>query len=76
MHNSSSRDSDNSSKDWPEFLTPDEVCKILDISRKTLCEYCNKHQLRRYLTVYRLSHKNVRYCKKSVYEFIERCKSH
>jgi len=57
------------------YLRPDAVCKILNISRKTLCEYNNSHRHRNILKVYRITHKNVQYCEASVYEFREKCRS-
>ncbi|PKF55303.1 helix-turn-helix domain-containing protein [Alteromonadales bacterium alter-6D02] len=58
-----------------KFITADEACEILKVSRKTLWVYVNEHRHRKALTTYRISHKKLLFCKQSVFNFIEKCKS-
>lgn len=55
------------------LITPSDASKILNVSRKTLCDYINNHRHRDALKVYRITHKKVLYCRDSVEEFILRC---
>lgn len=58
------------------LLTPDEVCKMLGgITQKTLCDWNNHHRHRATLSPIRFSNKVVRYEKKNVLAFIDRCRS-
>lgn len=52
-----------------EYLTPEEVCAILKISRKTLCSYNIYHPGRAELICFRYSRQKVLYDKQSVYNF-------
>ena len=60
-----------------KYLTPDEVCEILRVSRKTLCSYKknfavdNKNDAaEKKLVCHRLSYKTVLYERQSVFNFI------
>ncbi|EAV7503853.1 helix-turn-helix domain-containing protein [Kluyvera ascorbata] len=58
-----------------DLLTPDEVCEILRITQKTLCEWNNTHRHRQLLAPIRFSAKVVRYERRSLKAFIDKCRS-
>ncbi|RYV01137.1 hypothetical protein SOPP22_16405 [Shewanella sp. OPT22] len=58
-----------------DLITSTEVCNILSVSKKTLWVYLNEHKHRKFIKSYKLSHKNVLYCRQSIYEFIAECQS-
>lgn len=57
------------------MMKADEVCKIMDISRKTLCEFNDHHKHRKILAPIRLSSRSVLYQQSRVYAFLEACRS-
>ncbi len=59
-----------------DLLTPDEVCEILRITQKTLCEWNNTHRHRQLLAPIRFSAKIVRYERCNLKAFIDKCRSH
>ncbi|HEO9146123.1 TPA: helix-turn-helix domain-containing protein [Enterobacter asburiae] len=58
-----------------DLLTPDEVCGMLGITQKTLCDWNIKHRHRTVLAPIRFSAKVVRYERRSVDAFIQKCRS-
>lgn len=58
-----------------DLLTPDEVCQKLGITQKTLCEWNIKHRHRAILAPIRFSAKVVRYERRNVDSFIQKCRS-
>ncbi len=59
-----------------ELLTPEQVCEMLGgITTKTLTLWNNAHRHRKILAPIRFTHKHVRYERKNVLAFIERCRS-
>lgn len=58
-----------------DLLTPQEVCKILGgITQKTLREWNINHRYKKTLSPIRFTHKVVRYERKNIIEFINKCK--
>ncbi|MFP2768365.1 hypothetical protein [Oceanisphaera sp. KMM 10153] len=58
------------------LLTPDQVCALLGgVTTKTLREWNNTHRHREVLAPIRFTQKLVRYERRNVLAFIERCRS-
>lgn len=58
-----------------DLLTSDEVCEILRITQKTLCEWNNTHRYHQLLAPIRFSTKVVRYERRNLKRFIDKCRS-
>ncbi|SXF83154.1 Uncharacterised protein [Klebsiella variicola] len=58
-----------------DLLTPDEVCGKLGITQKTLCLWNTKHRHRAILAPIKFSAKVVRYERRNVEAFIQKCRS-
>lgn len=59
-----------------DLLTPEEVCKLLGgITQKTLRDWNNHHRHRNTLAPIRFTSKVVRYERKNIAAFIEKCRS-
>lgn len=58
-----------------DLLTPDDVCAILGITQKTLCGWNIHHRHREVLAPIKFSSKVVRYERRNVDAFIEKCRS-
>ncbi|MDO6525410.1 hypothetical protein Q4519_06905 [Motilimonas sp. 1_MG-2023] len=58
------------------LLTPEQVCELLGgITCKTLREWNNVHRHRKTLAPIRFTHKLVRYERRNVQAFIDKCRS-
>lgn len=58
------------------LLTPDEVCELLGgVTSATLRQWNNTHRHRKLLAPIRFTHKLVRYERRNVLAFIDRCRS-
>ncbi len=66
---------DNKNEPDSELLTPDEVCKRLGITQKTLCDWNINHRHRDILAPIRFTSKVVRYERCNVDAFIQKCRS-
>jgi hypothetical protein len=59
-----------------DLLTPEQVCEILGgITTKTLRDWNINHRHRKILAPIRFTHKFVRYERKNVLAFKEKCRS-
>ncbi len=58
-----------------DLLTPDEVCEKLGITQKTLCLWNTTHRHRATLAPIKFSSKVVRYERRNVEAFIQKCRS-
>lgn len=62
--------------DVDTLLTPDQVCKLLGgVTTKTLRDWNNNHRHRQVLAPIRFTHKLVRYERRNVLAFIDKCRS-
>jgi hypothetical protein len=57
------------------LLTPEQAAEIMGITTKTLREWNNSHRHRHVLSPIRFTHKHVRYERKRVLAFIEKCRT-
>lgn len=63
-------------QDVDTLLTPDQVCEMLGgVTAKTLREWNNSHRHRQVLAPIRFTHKLVRYERRNVLAFIDKCRS-
>lgn len=59
-----------------DLLTPAEVCKMIGgITQKTLCDWNTNHRHKKTLAPIRFTAKVVRYERKNVQAFIQKCRS-
>ncbi|MGV4115337.1 helix-turn-helix transcriptional regulator [Citrobacter freundii] len=58
-----------------DLLTPEEVCQKLGITQKTLCKWNTEHRHRSTLAPVKFSAKVVRYERRNVEAFIQKCRS-
>ncbi|CAG8998081.1 MAG: hypothetical protein CENE_00012 [Candidatus Celerinatantimonas neptuna] len=59
-----------------DLIKPEEVCRMLDIHRKTLWVWTNTHRYRKLLAPIRLTHRKVFYRRTHILAFIEKCQAH
>jgi hypothetical protein len=57
------------------LLTPEQAAEMMGITPKTLREWNNNHRHRQVLSPIRFTHKHVRYERKRVLAFIEKCRT-